>query len=101
MKDIQKIDDWDEVTKGLYRFHVQDNLDLEIHVIFHNKRTDILSSNCRIYSVGEYVYTADILTSDVFFEREFLMVGPLMSCLEKAKLYCEDINSHIIRKKVD
>ena len=97
MKDIQKLDDWDEVTKGLYRFHVKDNLDLEIHVVFHNKKTDILTSNCRIYSVGEYVYTANT----VFFEREFLMVGPLMSCLEKAKLYCEDINSHIIRKKVD
>lgn len=38
MKDIQKLDDWDEVTKGLYRFHVLDNLDLEIHVVFHNKR---------------------------------------------------------------
>ena len=97
MKDIQKLDDWDEVTKGLYRFHVKDNLDLEIHVVFHNKRTDILTSNCRIYSVGEYVCTADA----VFFEREFLMVGPLASCLEKAKLYCEDIHSCTIRKEVD
>ena len=97
MKDIQKLDDWDEVTKGLYRFHVKDNLDLEIHVVFHNKRTDILTSNCRIYSVGEYVCTADA----VFFEREFLMVGPLASCLEKTKLYCEDIHSCAIRKEVD
>lgn len=97
MKDIQKIDNWDEVTKGLYRFHVQDNLDLEIHVVFHNKRTDILTSNCRIYSVGEYVGTADA----VFFEREFLMAGPLVSCLEKAKLYYEDIHSCAIRKEVD
>lgn len=97
MKDIQKLDDWDEVTKGLYRFRVQDNLDLEIHVVFHNKRTDILTSKCRIYSVGEYVGTADAS----FFEREFLMVGPLASCLEKAKLYCKDIHSCIIRKKVD
>lgn len=97
MKDIQKLDDWDEVTKGLYRFHVQDNLDLEIHVVFHNKRTDILTSKCRIYSVGEYVGTAGAS----FFEREFLMVGPLAYCLEKAKFYCEDIHSRTIRKKED
>ena len=97
MKDIQKLYDWDEVTKGLYRFHVQHNLDLELHVVFHNKRTDILTSKCRIYSVREYVFTDNF----VFFEREFLMVGPLSSCLEKAKLYCEDIHSRTIRKKVD
>lgn len=97
MKDIQKLDDWDEVTKGMYKFHVQDNLDLEIHVVFHNKRTDILTSKCRIYSVGEYVGTAGAS----FFEREFLMVGPLASCLEKAKFYCEDIHSRTIRKKED
>lgn len=97
MKDIRKLDNWDEVTKGLYRFHVQDDLDLEIHVVFHNKGTDILTSKCRIYSVGEYVCTANA----VFFEREFLMVGPLASCLEKAKFYCEDIHSRTIRKKVD
>jgi len=95
MKDIQKLSDWDEITRGLYRFHVLDNLDLEIHVVFHNRETDILTSKCRIYIVGEYKG----LGNAAFFERGFLMVGPLAACLEKAKLYNADI--HMVRKEAD
>lgn len=95
MKDIEKLDNWDEVTRGLYRFHVLDNLDFEIHVVFHNRETDILTSKCRIYIVGEY----KVPGKAAFFERGFLTVGPLAACLEKAKLY--NTNIHMVRKEVD
>lgn len=81
------LNNWEEITNGLYKYPVSEDLNIEIHVVFHNKNTDILTSKSRIYLVGEHggPGAAD------FFEREFLMVGPLMACLEKARLYTENI----------
>ena len=37
-----KLEDWTEVTKGLYRYDVSDDCFYEIHIMHHAKDTDIL-----------------------------------------------------------
>lgn len=77
MNDIKK---WTEITKGLYRYVISANACYEIHIIFHNLKTDILSANCDLYIVGEWVAE----DGSVFFERNRLLNGPLAACLTKA-----------------
>lgn len=75
-----KLENWTEITKGLYRYVVSANACYEIHIMFHDLKTDILSANCDLYIVGGWVAE----DGSVFFEREHLLNGPLAACLEKA-----------------
>ena len=81
MKDIQKLDNWDEVTKGLYRYVIASCCCYEIHIMYHAKETDILTANASLYIVGDWTNVKDNLK---IFERELLLNGPLAACLEKA-----------------
>ena len=72
-----KLENWTEITKGLYRYFVADGCYYEIHIMYHAKDTDILTANASLYIVGDW-------TTSSYFERELLLNGPLMSCLEKA-----------------
>ena len=76
-----KLENWTEVTKGLYRYVVAAGCCYEIHIIYHAKDTDILTANASLYIVGDWT-TANGYCS--YFERELLLNGPLMACLEKA-----------------
>lgn len=69
-----KLENWTEVTKGLYRYVVSDGCCYEIHIMYHAKDTDILSANASLYSVKN---------NSKIFERELLLNGPLMACLGK------------------
>ena len=75
-----KLENWTEITKGLYRC-VSSAGCYEIHIMYHAKNTDILTANASLYIVGDWT-SADGHCS--YFERELLLNGPLMSCLEKA-----------------
>lgn len=76
-----KLENWTEVTKGLYRYTVAANCCYEIHVIYHAKDTDILTANASLYIVGDWTSVKD---KSIVFERELLLNGPLSACLEKA-----------------
>ena len=76
-----KLENWTKVTKGLYRYDVSDDCCYEIHIMHHAKDTDILSANASLYIVADW-YTNN--SDHSYFERELLLNGPLMSCLEKA-----------------
>ena len=76
-----KLENWSEVTKGLYRYVVAANCCYEIHVIYHAKDTDILTANASLYIVGDQTKVDD---NSKVFERELLLNGPLSACLEKA-----------------
>ena len=76
-----KLENWTEVTKGLYRYVVAANCCYEIHVIYHAKDTDILTANASLYIVGDWTKVDD---NSKVFERELLLNGPLSACLEKA-----------------
>ena len=76
-----KLENWTEVTKGLYRYVAAANCCYEIHVIYHAKDTDILTANASLYIVGDWTKVDD---NSKVFERELLLNGPLSACLEKA-----------------
>lgn len=74
-----KLENWMEVTKGLYRYVVADSC-YEIHIMYHAKDTNILTANASLYIVGDWTSS----NNSKFFERELLLNGPLSSCLQKA-----------------
>lgn len=78
MKDLKN---WTEITKGIYRYVISDDCCYEIHIMYHAKDTDILTANASLYIVGDWYTTK---SDSSYFERELLLNGPLMACLEKA-----------------
>ena len=76
-----KLENWTEITKGLYRYVVAASCCYEIHIMYHAKDTDILTANASLYIVGDWTSAKD---NSKFFNRELLINGPLMACLEKA-----------------
>lgn len=76
-----KLENWTEVTKGLYRYVIAANCCYEIHIMYHAKDTDILTANASLYIVDDWSSSEN---NSKFFERELLLNGPLAACLEKA-----------------
>ena len=76
-----KLENWTEITKGLYRYVVAASCCYEIHIMYHAKETDILSANASLYIVGDWTNTNSHCS---YFKRELLLNGPLAACLEKA-----------------
>ena len=76
-----KLENWTEVTRGLYRYVISAGCCYEIHIMYHTKETDILTSNASLYIVGDWT---SVDNDSKFFERELLLNGPLIDCLEKA-----------------
>ena len=74
-----RLDDWTEVTKGLYRYDVSYDCCYEIHIRYHAKETDILTANASLFIAADWYTDSD----HSFFERRLLLNGPLMACLEK------------------
>ena len=75
-----KLENWKEVTKGLYRYVIGAKVCYEIHILHHKHGTDILSANAKLYIVGEWRDS----DGGSFFEREELLTGPVCACLIKA-----------------
>lgn len=78
---MNKLENWTEVTKGLYRYVVAASCCYEIHIMYYAKNTNILTANASLYIVGDWT-SAD--NNSMFFKRELLLNGPLFACLEKA-----------------
>ena len=78
---MSKLENWTEITKGLYRYVISTGCCYEIHIMYHAKTTDILTANASLYIVGDWT-SAD--NNSKFFERELLLNGSLAVCLEKA-----------------
>ena len=86
---MSDLKNWNEITNGLYRYVVSASCCYEIHIMYHAKNTDILSSNASLYLVGDWTNNKD---GSEFFERELLLTGPLVACLGKA---VEDYNENM------
>ena len=79
---MNNIDNWTEVTRGLYRYVVASKVCYEIHIMYHDKDTDILTATASLYVVGEW---RNILSGKSFFEREcILLEEPVFECLAAA-----------------
>ena len=76
-----KLENWTEVTKGLYRYVVAASACYEIHIMYHAKDTDVLTANASLYIVGEWI---SLENNSKFFKRKLLLNGSVMACLEKA-----------------
>ena len=78
---MNDLENWTEITKGLYRYAISAGVCYEIHIMYHAKDTDILTANASLYIVRDWIH---IKNNNKFFERILLLNGPLMACLEKA-----------------
>lgn len=76
---MDKLENWYEVTRGLFRYVIAAKVCYEIHVLTHDHATDIFSANSKLYLVGDWVNSGRSV-----FEREELFVGPLGACIEAA-----------------
>lgn len=78
---ISDLNQWNEVTRGLYRYVISAGVCYEIHILYHDKETDILSANASLYVVGNWRDKE----GKNFFERECLLEkSPVIACLGKA-----------------
>ena len=88
---MNNLNNWKEVTKGLYRYVIGANIAYEIHILFWYHDTDILTAQASLFIVGEYNGTKT--------EREcILSEQPVCNCLEAA--VC-DYNSNVLNKSFE
>ena len=80
MLKINDINNWKEVTRGLYRYVAFAKVCYEIHIMYYNLQDDISTSNAKLYLVGRW-YDKD----NNFFQRQELTSGTLKKCLEQAE----------------
>ena len=70
---ISDLENWNEITKGLYRYVISSNAAYEIQVLYWNRKTDIL--------IGDWITNE----GDDIRERELLLEhAPLSACIAKA-----------------
>ena len=78
MNDFKK---WKEVTKGIYRYVVSAGACYEIHILYHDKGTDILTAKASLFITGDW----STKEQGSFFERECLLnEQPVLECLNAA-----------------
>lgn len=78
---MNKLENWKEVTKGLYRYVISANCCYEIHILCWCFDTDILTAKASLYIVGDWRQD----DGNSFFERECLLEKkPVFECIEEA-----------------
>ena len=80
---IQELNNWKEVTRGLYRFVIGASVAYEIHILYHAEETDILTAKASLYLVREWKEAG---ARCFVLERELLLgEQPVFECLRVAK----------------
>ena len=80
---INKLESWTEVTRRLYRYAVAAKVCYEIHILYWEDETDILTAKASLYLVGNWTSIPDRVS---FFSREVLLAEQTVSeCLETAE----------------
>lgn len=82
---ILDLENWNEITKGLYRYVISANATYEIHIKFRSVWEDINEAQASLYLAGEWIGQ----TNGDYFERELLLDGvsserTVKECLEAA-----------------
>ena len=87
---INELGSWTEVTRGFYRYVVAAKVCYEIHILYWEDETDILTAKASLYLVGNWTRIPDKVS---FFYREVLLAEqPVFECLKAAeKDYKENI----------
>lgn len=78
---MKNLENWTEVTRGLYRYVVAAKVCYELHILHWDRGTDILTAKASVYLVGNWIQS----NGNSFFEREpILTEHPVFECLEAA-----------------
>ncbi len=79
---MSELENWTEVTTGIYRYRISDTVYYEIHIMCWVDFTSILASSAELY-----------LYSNLYnvMKRELKLKGPLEACLQEAKEYFKKI----------
>lgn len=90
LRQMKDLDNWREVTKGLYRFVTGTSACYEIHINIYEHNTPVLMANANLFLVGEWVDKNGVN----FFSRECLLSKQsVRNCIEKAiQDYKENMN---------
>lgn len=90
LRQMKDLDNWREVTKGLYRFVIGTSVCYEIHINIYEHNTPVLMANASLFLVGEWVDKNGVN----FFSRECLLSKQsVRNCIEKAiQDYKENMN---------
>lgn len=85
---MENLNNWTEITKGLYRYVIAANVCYEIHLIRFDFGTDPLTAKANLFIVGDWYDE-----SGSFFERECLLSEKtLQECIEFARKDNEENN---------
>ena len=80
---MDKLENWTEVTKGLYRYVIASNACYELHILYHLSGDDILVAKASLFIVGDWKTKKE---SRWHFERECLLKEqPVFECLKMAE----------------
>ena len=80
---INELGSWTEVTRGFYRYVVASKVCYEIHILYWEDETDILTAKASLYLVGNWTRIPDKVS---FFYREVLLAEqPVFECLKAAE----------------
>lgn len=78
---IKDLNNWKEVTKGLYRFVVGTNVCYELHINIRKFDTPLVKANASLFLVGDWIDKDGVS----FFARECLLEKQSVSdCIERA-----------------
>lgn len=81
LKQMKDLNNWKEITRGLYRFVVGTSACYEIHINIYEHNTPVLMANASLFLVGEWVDKNGVN----FFSRECLLEKQsVKNCIEKA-----------------
>lgn len=84
-----ELKNWKEITKGLYRYVIAANVAYEIHILYHQDETDILTAKASLFIVGNWR-----CGERSFLERECLLAEqPVFECLKTAQKDNEENNA--------
>lgn len=77
---MNDFNNWNEVTRGLYRYVIAAKVCYEIHILYHAHDTPIRTAKANLYIVGDWKDK-----NGFFFERELLLSQqPVDECIKRA-----------------
>jgi len=80
METIKNINNWNEVTRGMFRYVIAAGACYEILIGFHKRNEDFMAAPAKLYITGDWI--EEEIGS--YFKREWIFEGTLEECLDKA-----------------
>lgn len=86
---MNNLENWNEVTRGIYRYVIAAKVCYEIHILYWMDNTNVLTAKASLYIVGNWRGK----DGNSFFERECLLEEqPVFECIAAAMKDNEENN---------